>query len=100
MHEVLGWPGPMTHRQFLVWSAWLDEQWNRPDRTDHYLMQVAAEVRRGNAGKKARQVKMQHFLLEFKQVQKEKRKETAAEAKARWLNVVGYKEPIKDGGGN
>lgn len=31
----------MTHRQFLVWRLWLREEWNRPNRTDHYIMQIA-----------------------------------------------------------
>lgn len=30
---------------------WLDEQWNEPTRTDHYLMNIAAEVRRVNLAK-------------------------------------------------
>lgn len=34
----------MTYREFLVWVDWLNEQWNRPSRTDHYLMQIAREV--------------------------------------------------------
>lgn len=34
----------MTHRQFLAWQAWLEGEWNRPDRTDHYLMLVATRV--------------------------------------------------------
>lgn len=38
--------GRWSHREYRTRLAWLDEQWNRPDRTDHYLMQVAAEVRR------------------------------------------------------
>lgn len=32
----------MTHRQFMAWQWWLAEQWNQPDRSDHYLMQLAA----------------------------------------------------------
>lgn len=31
----------MTHRQFLAWQVWQGEEWNRPDRTDHYLMNLA-----------------------------------------------------------
>jgi len=32
----------MTHRQFEAWQEWLAMQWNLPDRSDHYMMQVAA----------------------------------------------------------
>ena len=41
----MGWPGPMTHRQYLLWRVWSQEQWNRPSRSDHYLMAVARELR-------------------------------------------------------
>lgn len=34
-----------THRQYEAWSEWLDEQWNRPDRSDHYVMALVLEVR-------------------------------------------------------
>jgi hypothetical protein len=33
-----------TYRQYLVWEAWLREQWNTPDRHDYYLMQIALRV--------------------------------------------------------
>lgn len=42
----MGWPGPMTHRQFLSWQIWLRLQWERPSRADWYSIQVAGEVRR------------------------------------------------------
>ncbi len=34
----------MTHRQFLVWQAWLEEEWENPSRTDFYLMQLEATL--------------------------------------------------------
>lgn len=42
LHELMGWPGPMTARQFRAWRAWLEMQWNLPDRGDFYAMQIAA----------------------------------------------------------
>lgn len=33
------------YRQFLAWMVWLREQWNRPSRTDTYLMKLEAAVR-------------------------------------------------------
>lgn len=42
MHRLLGWPGPVTYRQYLVWMEWLRRQWNEPSRSDHYAMQVGA----------------------------------------------------------
>lgn len=44
VHDVLGWPGPVTHRQYAAWQRFLLEDYNRPSRADHYAMQVAAEV--------------------------------------------------------
>jgi hypothetical protein len=42
----MGWDGPTTHRQFLVWEEWLFQEMNRPGRLEHYLMRVALEIRR------------------------------------------------------
>lgn len=33
-----------SHREFLLRKEWVDSQWDRPDRTDYYLMQIAAQV--------------------------------------------------------
>lgn len=41
----MGWEGPMTQRHFEVWEAWLDREWNKPNRSDHYLMRVMHEVK-------------------------------------------------------
>lgn len=43
----MGWPGPLTHRQFEAWQAWLDLDMDRPSRTDWYLMQLAAMLAGG-----------------------------------------------------
>jgi hypothetical protein len=53
-----------TYRQYLVWMAWLDDQWNHPSREDTYLMQIACEVRRV-LSKNPNQVKVGDFKLEF-----------------------------------
>ena len=42
MMEVIGrW----SHREYLTRLAWLDLQWNEPDRSDHYAMQIARAIR-------------------------------------------------------
>jgi hypothetical protein len=46
LHELMGWEGPMTHRQFLTWRAWQAEEWNKPSRADYYARQAAGESRR------------------------------------------------------
>jgi len=38
----MGWRGPLTDRQYAVWTAWLDEQWNHPELTDHYIMKLCS----------------------------------------------------------
>lgn len=67
LHELMGWPGPMTARQFSAWRWWLDDEMNRPSRTDHYLMQVAYEVVRmsGRTMKNVDRIKLDDYRLEF-----------------------------------
>lgn len=38
--EVAAWP----QRKYLQALQWLEDQWNRPDRHDYYLMQLAIAV--------------------------------------------------------
>lgn len=65
LHEVLGWNGPLTHRQFVLWNLWLDEQLNIPTRDNYYQMQVACETRR-MFSKNPQGIKIDHFKLKFK----------------------------------
>jgi hypothetical protein len=46
LHKLLGWPGPMTHRQYRAWDEWLLLELNRPGRLEHYVLLVVREVRR------------------------------------------------------
>jgi hypothetical protein len=48
---LLGWPGPLTHRQCRAWQDWLDADWNQPSRTDHYLMLIAQRVLQAQGAK-------------------------------------------------
>lgn len=50
LNELMSWDGPMTHRQFTAWQAWLLMQWDDPNLDHHYMMQVASAVdmREGN----------------------------------------------------
>jgi hypothetical protein len=87
----MGLPGPMTHRMFLAWQAWLEMQWNKPTKTDHYLMQIAVEVRRVLA-KDPRKIKLDDARLEFsKPGDKKKVPEEVAGAMAmgKWLGSFG-----------
>jgi hypothetical protein len=84
----------MTHRQYATWAAWQDAQWNEPGREDHYLMQIAAEVRRGRA-KNPRQVKDKDLKISFVKIArgeepgKMSKEKATALAKARSLARVG-----------
>jgi hypothetical protein len=63
LHDLYGWPGPLTHRQFLAWQEWLDDQWCEPDRHDWYQMQTAYVVARSMGGSRA---SLNEFKLDFK----------------------------------
>ncbi len=54
----------MTARQFAAWRAWLDAEWDTPDRHDWYLMQRAAETVNGRL--KTPKAKAADFKLRFK----------------------------------
>ena len=84
-----------THREYLAWMEWLDEEWKQPETTDFYLMQVAQEVARKFA-RNPRAIKLENFVLEFSEKQKEKpqpktKAEAAAMSKSIWLARVDYK---------
>lgn len=76
---------------------YLEEEYNRPSRTDYYLMQIAVEVRRV-LSKKPALIKLKHFLIRFTpSTQKSKPPTTedisskVAQSKSRWKRWVGLK---------
>jgi hypothetical protein len=99
----MGWEGPLTARQAQVWSAWFSRQMNQPDRTDHYLMQIALVVARSNS-KRPRSIKMKDFELEFREKDRPKKKSAAQRqiemqySKAMWAarlgTTVGPRSPV------
>jgi hypothetical protein len=54
-----------TEREMRITLAWLRMQWDRPNRTDWYLMQIAAEVRKGLV-KYPNHVKTDQLKIKFK----------------------------------
>lgn len=34
----------MSDREFRRWETYFAQRWNEPDRSDHYLMQIAQEI--------------------------------------------------------
>lgn len=77
--------------------AWVVEQWNRPDRTDHYLMLIATSVQRVLA-KHPNKIQLSHNKLTFgKQERKPASKEQAAAvAKAAWISRMTKPVVIKE----
>lgn len=63
-----------TSSEFIEWCEYLDlEETHGFHRTDYYLAQVAAEIRRMNS-KNPRKVKLLDFLLKFKRKEADKPK--------------------------
>lgn len=60
----MGWPGPMTDRQFHAWCAWENIDRNRPGKIEAYLMNIAAEVRRSYAAN-PNEVNVDDMRVEF-----------------------------------
>jgi len=54
-----------SERQLKLWMLYLQRQWNRPNRTDHYLMQVAALVRDQNKKRGQAPTKIGQLLITF-----------------------------------
>lgn len=88
----------MTWRQYLAWQYWFREEFNRPDRADHYRAAIACEVRRVLSQHPER-VKPEDFLLRFSFAAPRKDSPVpsvdnaarAAVAKARWFAATGFK---------
>ena len=64
LHDLYGWPGPITHRQFVAWLVWLSEEQNRPSRTDYHIMRVAQRVQQVMR-KNPNAVKLDHQQVKF-----------------------------------
>jgi hypothetical protein len=99
--ELLGWGGPLTHRQYLAWQAWLDIQYDTPSRTDHYLMALTLEVRSvaGMFSKERKRWQMKDVKLNFGMRPKspvEEKKQLDAH-KALWDLRMSRKSPLPSG---
>jgi hypothetical protein len=69
----------VSHREFMAWLVWLNNDWNIPDKRDFYLMRIAHEVRYVLSEKRP------HTLDEFKlrfDAPTEKRQQMTNEEKA------------------
>jgi hypothetical protein len=55
----------LTLQQARLTLRWLDDEWNHPDRTDHYLMQIACAVVR-SAVKDPKTISLDDFKLQMR----------------------------------
>lgn len=82
-----------TNREYNLWMAYLESQWNRPNRTDNYLMQIAQEIRRV-LSKNPGAIKADGFKLKFEVTEAEEPippQEKADRSRSVWLGSVGVK---------
>ena len=95
LHDLLGWPGPMTHRQFVAWQRWLRDRWEVPSRSDYYLMQIAFEARNilRSLGGGGRSLSMEDFRLQFHTGNRTQKHNSPAEMKALILGSLGIMPP-------
>ncbi len=90
-----------THREFKLWIAYLDDEWYRPTRSDHFLMRIAQRVQQIPFqiwGKDSNKITLEHQEV-FKKPgdPKEKPEEESAESvkertlwsKMRWFGIAG-----------
>lgn len=94
MHEVIGrW----SHREYETRLAWINDQWNKPDRHDYYIMMLAAEVH--NVLRKHIQPDKFKMTFEIGARKKEEAVEgLTAKSKNFWGSLIGkatvrYKDP-------
>lgn len=101
LHELMGWDGPLTHRQYECWTQWLNiHAFNHPSRTDHYLMQIATEQRRSYV-KNPRGVKLKDFQIKVTQKDNEtqaSRDVRIQQMKQRWFNRMTAPITIRENG--
>lgn len=81
----------MSHREYLTRLAWLDAQWNAPDRTDHYLMNIACLILATHGVKSS----MAEQKIPFTQAKpkrqltpEQQKAQAVAMAKAKWLGFL------------
>lgn len=82
----------VSHREFLGWVAWMNNQWNSPSRSDWYLMELMAVVRRLMHDNPA-SVQPRQFRLRFDDESAESKPGHSVEqSKSTWMTATGYKD--------
>jgi len=90
-----------THREYLAWLQWLENDYDIPSRADHYAMQIAQEIRRvapSMFGGKPNDIKRGHFYIqhnkpEERELTEAEKKSYLLQSKMRWFGAL--KIPMK-----
>jgi len=69
-----------TEDEILAWFIWINQQYDVPNRSDYYLMQIAQQVARV-LSKEPKRIKLSDFKLKFGLFEKQKNKKTIEEEK-------------------
>ena len=89
-----------TWTEYLVWQTYLNQEFEKPSLTDHYLMQIACVLVNIFSGKGSKRLKMDDFKLKFRKPKKATGKlsleQRVAQSKAAWFAVTGYKRQKED----
>ena len=93
----------VTYREYLTWQAWLDDEWNRPSRSDKYLMQITLYLWRVLhlfAKNIPTEPTLKELEIKFEKVKpkkeptkeeiKEKEQRELSWAKAKWAGFLNY----------
>lgn len=105
LNQYMGWFGPLTHRQHLLNVMLTEEEFNRPSRTDYYIMSLTATVQRLLA-KNPQSITLDQQQITFtkktKESEEEERKRQIEFSKAIWIGAAGGMRSltIKDQNGN
>lgn len=88
----------VTHREYLIWQAHDELEWQIPSRDNWYAMQIAAKVIQSQTTKPDL-VKTENYKMQFKTTEDKKKeeggltKEGLQEAhKSMWMSRAGYKK--------
>jgi hypothetical protein len=80
----------MSHREYKMRLAWETEQWQKPSRTDFYLMQIAQLLSRLPGGQKV--ANLNRFKLLFSEVGSsetlEQKQQRANDSMAAWGSIL------------
>ncbi len=81
----------MYSSEFIQWLEFIDRQLDKTTKQDHYLAQIAMEVRKGYA-KNPKQVKLDHMILKYKRKSKKGKTLSMEESKSHWMRFAGIKQ--------